>query len=381
MNSPKNFEGILKLEKASSGDEIDKSILALLSVSLDDIRREGIFIFGVGKLGNRICEFLKKNNIPVRGFVDNGTRHHGQKIQNILISSPSILKNNDIVYIASETYLTPIRSQLFEMGLRNLVSHFQGTILFRDAADFPSDIFHKGITSDLYENRGEYLKVFSRLEDEHSKKVMDGLIHYRLTADIARINDIASDGKLEYFDPSVFGIGSDEVFFDCGAFDGDSAENFLNYCGAKYKSVHLFEPDPGLLKKAMNRLTNFRNIEYNPLGIFDKTTTLHFDSTGGLDGAITVSGGIEIRTTSLDDYSKDPTYVKLDIEGVEIEALNGGIKTIERLTPKMAIASYHYPWHLWQIPSRVFEINQHYRVRLRHYSNCIFGSTFYFLPE
>jgi hypothetical protein len=107
---------------------------------------------------------------------------------------------------------------------------------------------------------------------------------------------------------------------------------------------------------------------------------LYFDITGGLDGIISDSGTLKIETTTIDDYKTEiPTYIKFDVEGVEIEAINGSVNTINDSKPKMAIASYHYPKHLWEIPLLVMNLNPTYKVRLRHYTDSVFDSIFYFI--
>ena len=377
------YEGIRKLESFDSAAGIDLEILSKLRFGVSECQNGGIFIFGVGKLGQKIYRFFSKHNIPVVGFVDNNSKFQGQKQNGIEVFSPAILKRDSIVYIASETFMNSIQKQLNDAGMEFVISHFQGSILFKSYPDFPADIFYRGMTEDLFSSREKYLEVFSLLNDDSSRDVFDKLVLYRLTGDIAHINAIASTSNPEYFDATVLTLGSFEVFFDCGAFDGDSAWNFITSTQGKFKSIHLFEPDKVLLGMAHKKLESFKNVHYNELGIFDRTATLHFDNTGGLDGSINDAGAVEIKTVSIDEYQTAdiPTYLKFDIEGVEIEALNGARNVIAKHTPKLAIASYHYPRHLWQIPMLVFDISRKYSVHLRHYSNCIFGSTYYFLPR
>ena len=45
-----------------------------------------------------------------------------------------------------------------------------------------------------------------------------------------------------------------------------------------------------------------------------------------------------------------PTYIKFDIEGSELDALDGGRETITRYRPKLAVCVYHLPDHLCAFP-------------------------------
>lgn len=381
-NSTIQYKGVNKLQAAKSSAELDANILSTINFSKKDILANGIYIFGIGKLGQQVHAFLSENNIPIIGYIDNNKRFHGKVQNENKITGVDVLNENDIVYIASETYLTPIHQQLKEMGITKVLSHYQGSILFKSAKTFPFDAHFEGLTEDLIASKEYYLQVFSLLKDDESKRVFDNLISYRLTGTIEYINGIASIAALEYFDESVFTLTDSEIFFDCGGFDGDSAQNFIAYSKNNYQGIHIFEPDKLLLSKAKERLAGHENIFFNDVGIYNTTTTLRFDSTGGLDGSIHTTGNVEINTVALDEYNTTqiPTYIKLDIEGVEIEALNGGRKLIRKYCPKLAIAAYHFPKHFWEIPLHVLTINPQYNLHLRHYSNCIFGSTYYFLP-
>lgn len=59
--------------------------------------------------------------------------------------------------------------------------------------------------------------------------------------------------------------------------------------------------------------------------------------------------------------------ITMDIEGAELHALNGASKCIENNTPKLAISAYHELSHLREIPLLIKEMNQKYKIYLRHH--------------
>ncbi|MBY0433309.1 MAG: FkbM family methyltransferase [Cyclobacteriaceae bacterium] len=383
MSSPVSFPGIDKLRKYSSSGEVDSNILSQVNTDLGEIKSKGIYIFGTGKLGRKIHNFFSKNSIPVLGYIDNNSKLWGKILDGSKISGPEVLRTDSIVYIASETYVNPIDKQLKNQGLSKTISHFQGSVFFKFFQEFPQEAHFQNLTKDLIENKSNYLEIFSSLIDEKSKVVFDNLIHYRISGNLSFIDKIATSSALEYFDNEVIKISEAEVFFDCGGFNGDSAENFVKFTHERYGSVHIFEPDKTLLAKAQERLFKYKNIFFNAFGVYSENTILKFSSTGDSDGVISSAGNIEIETIALDKYmtKEVPTYIKFDIEGVEIEAINGSRYLIKDHIPMLAIASYHYPNHLWEIPKCVLSISANYNLCLRHYSNCIFGTTYYFLPK
>ena len=76
-----------------------------------------------------------------------------------------------------------------------------------------------------------------------------------------------------------------------------------------------------------------------------------------------------INTISLDDVlnGKKVTFIKMDIEGAEYNALLGSEKTIKKWHPRMAISVYHKSEDILEIPALILNIESDYKFALRHY--------------
>ena len=74
------------------------------------------------------------------------------------------------------------------------------------------------------------------------------------------------------------------------------------------------------------------------------------------------------------------TFIKMDIEGSELEALRGASKTIQEHSPKLAISVYHKPEDIIDIPLFISEINSGYKFYLRHYTNWSVDTVLYAIP-
>lgn len=85
--------------------------------------------------------------------------------------------------------------------------------------------------------------------------------------------------------------------------------------------------------------------------------------------SIKENGNIIIQTASLDKelWEEHVTFIKMDIEGAELEALKGAENIIRRDRPKLAICVYHKGEDIVSIPEYLLTVNPSYRFYLRQY--------------
>ena len=182
----------------------------------------------------------------------------------------------------------------------------------------------------------------------------------------------------EYFDEKVI-LADDEMFIDCGGFDGDSAMRFIERCHGHYRGIVIFEPE--FCKKAeIEKKLGKNHYELRQLGVWSKKEKLYFDAVGTCSSHISEKeGDYVIETAALDEiiFDRRPTYIKMDIEGAEQEALKGCRKIIQTYKPKLAICIYHKPEDLYEIPIMIKEINPEYKLYVRQYANAWFDTVLY----
>jgi hypothetical protein len=82
---------------------------------------------------------------------------------------------------------------------------------------------------------------------------------------------------------------------------------------------------------------------------------------------------------SLDNYlaGRPATFIKADIEGMELAMLNGAKETIRKYKPKMALSIYHNPAHLFEIAEYVNFLAPEYRMAVRQHSPVFAESVLY----
>ena len=181
----------------------------------------------------------------------------------------------------------------------------------------------------------------------------------------------------QYFD--YFAPGENEVFVDCGCFDGATCFNFAGWCGIKgFEHIYSFEADPKNYEKSKELLAPLGKCELFPYGTSDANKKVYFASDAFETSCIisreeaekkNFEGVTEIETVALDDVlaGKRVTFIKMDIEGAEYEALMGAKKLIMENRPRMAISVYHKFEDFVTLADLVLSIHPDYRIAYRHY--------------
>lgn len=127
---------------------------------------------------------------------------------------------------------------------------------------------------------------------------------------------------------------------------------------------------------------NLPNVIPYQKGVFSHSTILRFVSDASRGALISDKGNITIETVSLDEIldGRRVTYIKLNIEGAELDALNGARYSIRQHQPILAIAAYHSPDHLWQIPKLIKEMDSGYSIFLRQHDYGNIETVVYAIP-
>lgn len=173
-----------------------------------------------------------------------------------------------------------------------------------------------------------------------------------------------------------------EIFIDCGAFIGDTAVWAYQQQAAH---VYSFEPCPLIWDTLKTNLAEQNvPVEFYPFALGKENSKLHFVfDKQKVSGArvvsdqelshLTESGYLathnmqvqDVECIRLDDWfaqnNVTPTYIKMDIEGSEFNALLGCAETIKKLKPKLAICLYHRVEDMWQIPLYLHSLVPEYK--------------------
>lgn len=186
--------------------------------------------------------------------------------------------------------------------------------------------------------------------------------------------------------------GEQEIFIDAGGFDGLTTAQFMNWCNGKGYS-YIFEPDERNRLLIRKNLKHIPNYEIVPKALWSRTARLAMDAKGSFASSVSELGENKevdpevdskeaIESVSLDDFVCEGriTYIKMDIEGAEMEALRGAAHIIRTYKPKLAVSIYHKKEDIWEIPHLILTYCPDYRFYLRHYSFSEYDTVLYAVP-
>jgi len=174
-----------------------------------------------------------------------------------------------------------------------------------------------------------------------------------------------------YFDlPYIKPLGKEEVFMDVGCFDGATTKAFIEWNGNQYDKIYAFEPDPENYKKCSPIISNLERAQLFNAGAWSSDTKLKFRGGIGSGARINEKGTNIVDVMNLDNLlnGEKATFIKMDVEGAELEALKGVQNTIRRFKPRLAISMYHKPEDIWEIPVFLMETRPDYDFAMRHYN-------------
>ncbi|MBD5489860.1 MAG: FkbM family methyltransferase [Lachnospiraceae bacterium] len=240
-----------------------------------------------------------------------------------------------------------------------------------------SDCMDRDITVVIssYKNGSEMLALLQEAGVSQDKIVDAGDVIYQLTEGAIYFD-------LEQMNPQV----TCEFFVDAGCFDGFTTKEFFRWCKNK-GYAYCFEPDSKNVGTVLRTLSNEAGrYELIKKALWSKTTTLSMDARGDFATSVTLPNEGDylprVEAVALDDLLGDQevTFIKMDIEGAETEALRGAQKIITEQKPKLAISIYHKPEDILTIPRLILEYNSSYKFYLRHYSFSDYDTVLYAIP-
>lgn len=173
----------------------------------------------------------------------------------------------------------------------------------------------------------------------------------------------------QYFAKDIIQLKDGEVFVDGGCFDFETSKLLMEKCTPS--RIYAFEPDTNNLQKVRRAIEDCKTnkVVLIQKGLWNCEDVLRFSARGDIQSRISSDGEERIEVTALDEViTERVTFIKMDIEGSELKALEGAKNIIQRDKPKLAICIYHKPEDTIDIPAYILSLVPEYKFYIRHYS-------------
>ncbi|HEY3813807.1 MAG TPA: FkbM family methyltransferase [Caulobacteraceae bacterium] len=269
--------------------------------------------------------------------------------------------------------------------------------VFRDVMRYRA---HGAAFSELAQDRDRYEALEAWMTRELPSQALSQRIESG-TGETLRLWRVEHDGKTLELTASKYGLywafATDQYHFlrgtvriapepgdvvvDAGAYLGETAARFALDVGPEGK-VLAFDPSAFHARLAQE------NAERNGLADRVQVFAAGLAGVSNIDNAAaaeptddavreTADEGRRMRDSdrqlALDDLCRwqglgKVDFIKMDVEGSEIPALEGAHETILAHRPKLGISVYHRPTDLWAIPNLIRRKYPFYRLYLDHHS-------------
>jgi FkbM family methyltransferase len=160
-------------------------------------------------------------------------------------------------------------------------------------------------------------------------------------------------------------VTPDDVVLDCGAAEGLFSMIASSVC----KKCYCVEPSPSFQPLLRKTFANTKNVEIVPVFLGNQIGETHMTEDWGSSRQTGDSVGPAIEVSTIDamffDRDASFSYLKADVEGAEIQLLEGARKSIAKYRPKIAITTYHDPLHAEQMKELLKTANPAYRFRVK----------------
>jgi len=363
MVTSKNIERLSKIIAAKDIDETNIEIITNIR------KQKKVIIYGAGNKGQWALLLLSKISIKVCAFLDKNADNIGN-IDGIPVFRPETSeftqKEKEEIYILIVTqkkFYVEIEAKLSELGYGN-VNPYRCVWYTGDA---------KTDLNFIANRRDDILNCAKIIEDEKSFNIYEESILYYIRGN--PYTSIIPEYENQYFPTDVPFRKGYSSFIDCGAYDGDTIEKLYEKKG-EIDTLVAYEPSVlkynALIKRIRDNEGKFaKNIFTYPCGVYSKLEQFKFVSELWEGGCISEDGKSVIQCIPL-EYAlahHAPTFIKMDIEGSEYEALLGAKMIIQRHRPDLAICVYHFLADISRIPLLIHSWNLGYKFYLRSHSD------------
>ncbi len=330
------------------------------STWLQDQAGDGPWILhGAGNLGRRVYAHLQAQSGRILAVSDSNPANWGMSLGEHQVLSPAealgrwgseactlvTVFNTGHAFLETQHALQPLASRP--------VLPVQGYFWRYPEAFLPYYAFDR--PSRLLAGREQLIEAAALFSDDESRRQFEGHLIWRLALDFKALPK--GDPTTQYFDPELRPGSPRGLFVDCGAFDGDTLLKYIECYGPETPGMVGYEPDPANFARMTDWVRTLpealqRKIDCRCAAVGGRDGWLHFTADGGSGARVAQDGGLQVKVVRLDEdlHGQRVEWIKMDLEGQELEALEGSLALPHASSRTYTISMYHRTEDFWVIP-------------------------------
>ncbi len=342
------------------------SVRTMLNFKIDDLSvweklqetTEPIIMYGTGNGADKVVDIFEKLNIKLSGITASSGFVRERFFRGLPVKPLEFFEekyDKFTIVITFGTSIPDVMNNIFNIAEKHRV-------LVPCVPVIGTEIFDRKF---LYSHIEEINLAHSLLADDFSRKVFEGYVNFQFGGRIEILKNIETPEQ-EIYD-NILSLNHNETFIDIGAYRGDTVEKFVKQAKGCYQKIVAAEPDFKTYQKLIKNCESLRNFTSYNAAITAFDGEIGFSSLAGRQSA--VGGENMIKALSLPTLCKgcEPTFIKIDSEGCELDILKGGESILKSFKPKLNVAAYHKSEDIFRLPILINAINPQYRIHLRHH--------------
>jgi FkbM family methyltransferase len=345
-----------------------------------------IVLFGAGPLGKMTAVRLARVGAKPAAFADNNAKLWGTSVEGVPVYSKAEAIQRfgrSAAFVVTIYNGSAVRQQLRREGCERVVPFT--ALWWKYPEAFIPDI-GMDLPQNLLQHAARIRECYDLVADDASRKEILDQLRWRYWLEDSEMSRPLPAGDTYFANDLIAPPPTGEAYVDCGAFDGASIRDFLSHAQGPVSHIYATEPDPGsrdLLAKTLQTLPDLRGkTTVWPYALGKERGWVNFSAVGDVTSKIGEgSEAVECRTFDDLPWTLPPTYIKMDIEGAEPDAIAGGEKLLNEVRPVIVACLYHRSEHLWEIPLLIHSIAPHYRLYLRRYAEENWETVCYAVPS
>lgn len=315
-----------------------------------------VVVYGTGNGADAVIDELERLGIEIIGVCASDSFVRDRSFRGFKVRRISEYDGDFVVAVAFASSLPQVMNSIYALANER-------TVIVPCVPVKGKELLNREF---INKNFDRINRAYHLMADELSRKTFAAVVNFNFGGELPVLR------SCEVPKNSVFGdvlrLGADESYLDIGAYRGDTVEEFFTQCSGEYLRITALEPDIKSYSKLLEATKGLHSFTALNAAAAQECGERMFSGAGGRQSSFADTGR-PVRTVSIDSLSaQNPfSYIKIDSEGAESQALEGARVTLKEQKPKLNIAAYHCFEDIFRLPLMISELNGEYRIFLRHH--------------